>query len=263
MNNPIFEEVAQKVIQEFNFSRPSDFTDWNNLSENVDKKRMFQHAFTLLDEQGGSKSSLITVFDKLNIDISIAKGKGLRKHLYDLITEKTMATAVHMPRHVQIHEYEQVLVQEDVNYLESIDNSEYSKLNWFKQRCQAGRQNEKKTKEDTSRGGYFSWGPQSSRRDLEEHAIQFLSSNIKMPDICPVSKCKLDYGDSPVARGYDNSNQEHAKHRATLDRHDPTIGYTFENTFVVCEFANRNKGTMTIEDVERLLEYMYLREQQN
>jgi len=254
MNNTLYNEIVEKVKEEFDFTRPSDFTDWNHVTC-VDKVAMLQFAFKIIKQYGLKNTKLIAVFDKLNIDITQQGYKNkIRSNVYRHLT--TIARPVPIPAGVQIPDCEQI----ELNYLENIDGSEYAKLNWFRQACQAGRQNEKKTKEDKDRGGYFSWGPQASRRDLEKHAIQFLSSKIKMPEICPITKCKLDYGDTPVSRGYDSSNQEHTKHRATLDRHDPTIGYTFENTFVVSEFGNRNKGTMTIEDVERLLEYMYSRQ---
>lgn len=70
----------------------------------------------------------------------------------------------------------------------------------------------------------------------------------KIPDVCPITGIPLFQRNDGTKGPCDNS--------PTLDRVDPTKGYTIENTRVISHKANRWKSDMTIQDIEKLLIYM-------
>lgn len=70
----------------------------------------------------------------------------------------------------------------------------------------------------------------------------------QIPEICPIALIPIFHRDNGSRGPCDNS--------PSLDRIDPTKGYTPENTRVVSYKGNRWKSNMTIQDLERILEYM-------
>lgn len=69
-----------------------------------------------------------------------------------------------------------------------------------------------------------------------------------IPEYCPILGIKLEARNDGKAGPISSS--------PTLDRRDPSKGYTVENTFVISHAANRMKSDMTIEQLERILSYM-------
>jgi hypothetical protein len=247
MNNTLYNEIVELVQKEFDFTRPTDFTDWNDL-KGVDKFAMIRFACKSIKENNLATTKVIAVFDKLNIDIVDAKGR-LRKNIYHHLARfgnKTIARPVPMPGTVQIPKLDR--------YLNNVDNSQNAKVRWLQDKIAEGVTNSKKKKGDSGRGGAFSYGPQALRNELKERFIEFAANHL--PDYCPITKCKLDYGRFPKSRGYDDTSKEHQKHRASLDRHDPTIGYTFDNCRVLSKLGNTLKGNGTREEIKQLFEYM-------
>lgn len=73
---------------------------------------------------------------------------------------------------------------------------------------------------------------------------------IEQPEYCPVLGIKLNY-----AWG---GNQGHLRdpNKATLDKLVPELGYVPGNVFVISWRANRLKADMTIQELEKILNYM-------
>lgn len=69
-----------------------------------------------------------------------------------------------------------------------------------------------------------------------------------IPEYCPVLGIKLQ-ARNDGCQGPLNSSP-------TLDRRDPTKGYTLDNVCVISHAANRLKSDMTIEMLEKILVYM-------
>lgn len=70
----------------------------------------------------------------------------------------------------------------------------------------------------------------------------------KIPSHCPITGIPLFQRDDGGKGPCDNS--------PTIDRIDPTKGYTVENTCIISHRANRWKSNMTVENLESLLAYM-------
>ena len=70
-------------------------------------------------------------------------------------------------------------------------------------------------------------------------------SDVIIPDICPMLGIKLFTGNGVLG---DNS--------PTLDRIDSTLGYTKDNIQVISYRANRIKNDATVEELEKIVEYM-------
>lgn len=76
-----------------------------------------------------------------------------------------------------------------------------------------------------------------------EHTIEI--EDIVIPNLCPILQIPLF-----CSKGQPSPNSP------TLDRIDNTKGYIPGNISVISHRANSNKGSMSITDVERLLNYM-------
>ncbi len=234
-------EIAKEVSEKFNFTTPSDYTDWSDLKNN-DKIPMVQFAHALVLAKNLPVNKLVNVFDYLNVDINTTGYKcKIRGNVYKFLPKK------------RIIKNNKTKTTTD-RYLNNLDNSQEAKVLWLLDKIKEGEANSKKKKGDSGRGGAFSYGPQALRTELKERFIEFAANHL--PDYCPVTKCKLDYGRYPKSRGYDDTNKEHQKHRASLDRHDPTIGYTFDNCRVLSKLGNTLKGNGTMEEIKALYEYM-------
>lgn len=69
-----------------------------------------------------------------------------------------------------------------------------------------------------------------------------------IPEYCPILGIKLQARNDGT-KGPLNSSP-------TIDRRDPSKGYTLDNVCVISHAANRLKSDMTIEQLERILAYM-------
>ncbi len=69
--------------------------------------------------------------------------------------------------------------------------------------------------------------------------------NIHIPEYCPVMGIKIEPGGSGFS---DNS--------PSIDRKDPSKGYTPDNIHVICWRANKLKSDATIEEIRAVLKYM-------
>lgn len=76
-----------------------------------------------------------------------------------------------------------------------------------------------------------------------EFSIEF--EDLKVPETCPIMDIPLFF--SPGKRT-DNSY--------SLDRKDNSKGYTAENTRVISWLANGRKGDLSVEQIERLYQYV-------
>lgn len=80
------------------------------------------------------------------------------------------------------------------------------------------------------------------KRNIE---FQLSEKDIKIPQVCPVLGILLTIGSG---RQQDSS--------PSLDRINPSIGYLPDNIRVISWRANKLKGDSTIEEMEKILEYM-------
>ena len=71
---------------------------------------------------------------------------------------------------------------------------------------------------------------------------------LEQPEFCPVLGLKLNY------QWRELDTTDHTK--ASIDRLIPELGYIPGNTFVVSWRANRLKNNMTIDELEKILDYM-------
>ena len=85
----------------------------------------------------------------------------------------------------------------------------------------------------------------SSNKGIE---FSLTPSNIDWPQYCPVLGLRLDYFRS--GRGSQTENSP------SLDRVDPTKGYTPENTRVISSRANRIKNNGSAEEHRKIAAYM-------
>lgn len=86
-----------------------------------------------------------------------------------------------------------------------------------------------------------------SRRRAKEKGLEHTisPSDIEIPDLCPILQMPLNR----YRGGFDRSSY-------SLDRVDSSRGYVPGNVRVISWRANAVKSSLTIEEVERLLEYM-------
>lgn len=82
-----------------------------------------------------------------------------------------------------------------------------------------------------------------ARKSGIEHTIKV--SGILIPSYCPILLIPLICGEGKVI-----------PNSPTIDRIDNTKGYIPGNIRVISHRANSNKGSMSIEDIERLLKYI-------
>lgn len=89
-----------------------------------------------------------------------------------------------------------------------------------------------------------------AKRRSQDRDIEFsitLEDIPEIPEICPIALIPLFRRNDGTRGPCDNS--------PTLDRFDPTIGYTKDNIRIISHRGNRWKSEMTIGDVRRLLAY--------
>lgn len=68
------------------------------------------------------------------------------------------------------------------------------------------------------------------------------------PDKCACCHCNLDYS---LGRGVSNRDKS-----PSLDRVNNSLGYTLDNTAVICMRCNRHKSDSTIKELELIIQYM-------
>jgi len=73
----------------------------------------------------------------------------------------------------------------------------------------------------------------------------FSLEKIEIPEFCPVLGIPLGMGDGRVQDG-----------SSTIDRIDPTLGYTPENCRVISWRANKIKSDVTLEEMKKIRDYM-------
>jgi hypothetical protein len=90
----------------------------------------------------------------------------------------------------------------------------------------------------------------SAKRRAKKYGVPFalIPEDITIPKACPVLGTELKRG---VGGSTDNS--------PTLDRHIPSLGYVKGNIDIISSLANRIKTDATLEQVEKVLNWMKLR----
>jgi len=81
------------------------------------------------------------------------------------------------------------------------------------------------------------------KRDIE---FSVSVSDLKVPDICPIMGIPIIQSEG---RRTDNSS--------SVDRVDNNKGYTPDNTRIISWLANGRKGDLTIEQIDRLHDYVH------
>lgn len=85
-----------------------------------------------------------------------------------------------------------------------------------------------------------------ARRDKVEFSLT--KEDIVIPELCPILQ-------TPLVINKPGTGKCHT-FTPSVDRVDSSKGYTPDNIRIISLKANRMKGDMSIEDVERLLKYM-------
>lgn len=76
--------------------------------------------------------------------------------------------------------------------------------------------------------------------------FDLLVDDISWPSVCPVLGISLTY----------NGQDGHKDSRASLDRRNPSLGYTKDNVRIISMRANRIKSDATAEELRKILDYM-------
>ena|SRR5215469_4183543 len=95
-----------------------------------------------------------------------------------------------------------------------------------------------------NRAEYFMHARAKHRAKQKGLPFTIKISDISIPEFCPVLGI-------PLKRGKKNSNSS-----PSLDRNIPFLGYTPENMTVISYRANVLKRDATVEEMERVLDYM-------
>lgn len=253
MNSDLtYAQIADDLQSRYSLTPYEETVKWGKFCH-PSRNEMTIYATEQLLNRGYPKSHLIHVFTQFNVNLESNSVEGKLCSQVSTFVAHNVTVKRSTKNNTNSKVYKTPKVSK-VNYLDNLDNSEYAKAKWLEHKIKEGETNSKKNKGESGRGGAFSYGPQALRTELKERFIEFASKHL--PDYCPITGCKLDYGMYPKSRGYDDTNKEHQKHRASLDRHDPTIGYTFDNSRVLSKLGNTLKGNATKEDIENVYRYM-------
>jgi hypothetical protein len=92
------------------------------------------------------------------------------------------------------------------------------------------------------------------RQVAEKEGIPFTITfdELLKPEFCPVLGVKLNYGCSTGKDG----KQTRDPNKASIDKVVPELGYVPGNVFVISWKANKLKSDMTVEQLEKILDYM-------
>lgn len=95
---------------------------------------------------------------------------------------------------------------------------------------------------------------QSRRQKAVSLSIPFTIDfdDLEKPEFCPVLGVKLNYGCSTGLDG----KQRRDPNKASIDKLIPEMGYVPGNVFVISWKANKLKSNMSIEELEKILDYM-------
>lgn len=74
--------------------------------------------------------------------------------------------------------------------------------------------------------------------------------NIEMPTHCPITGVELLYAGTGKTKGYGAEDNA-----ASIDKIDPTKGYTPENSVIISWKINRAKAYLSIEDIENMAKF--------
>jgi hypothetical protein len=228
------QEIADSVKSKFTYDFNAKVR-WANLKQK-DKVDMAEFAEDLLIVKGYKTNHLVKVFDLLNIDVR----EGERENTLNTSLEKILryrkrnkTRNISTTRRVR----KQNVVTQD--FLSKLMNSEQDKINWIKSSLTGP-----KDPKHRRRGGKFAG---TDRRGIHKYMLLQRCGNN-----CAYCNSELDYGSKPKERGFDPSNKEHTKHRPSLDRINPEIGYTDENVQVICMHCNTLKGNATAQEIMQL-----------
>lgn len=75
---------------------------------------------------------------------------------------------------------------------------------------------------------------------------------LEKPELCPILGIKLNYGCSSGRDG----KQVRDPNKASIDKLIPELGYVPGNVYVISWRANKLKSNMSINDLEKILDYM-------
>jgi hypothetical protein len=75
---------------------------------------------------------------------------------------------------------------------------------------------------------------------------------IEKPEFCPVLGLRLNYGCSETVNG----KQTRDPNKASIDKLIPELGYVPGNVFIISWKANNLKSNATLEELEKILDYM-------
>lgn len=92
------------------------------------------------------------------------------------------------------------------------------------------------------------------RQSAIKHGIPFSITfeELYKPEHCPILGVKLNYGCSD----FSNGKQSRDPCKASIDKLDPELGYVRGNVFIISWRANTLKSNMTIDELEKILDYM-------
>lgn len=76
--------------------------------------------------------------------------------------------------------------------------------------------------------------------------------DLDQPTFCPILGVRLNYGCSTGQDG----NQSRDPNKASIDKLDPLLGYIPGNVYVISRRANKLKSDMSVEELEKILDYM-------
>ena len=232
----ICQEIADSVRSKFEY----DFSTkvrWAQIKSKT-KLDMAEFAEELLVSSGCKINDLVKVFDFLNIDAREGNSdntlsSSLRKSLRRRKTKVSSNTKSSTNK----------LTSNSLNQVKDfgvvIMNSDKDKMGWIKSKLTGPTNPEKKR-----RGGAFSC---DDKRGINKYMLFQ-----RCYDNCPYCNSELDYGAKCKLRGYDASIKQHTKHRPSLDRIDPTIGYIDSNIQVICGHCNTIKGNSTPEEIMKI-----------
>lgn len=120
--------------------------------------------------------------------------------------------------------------------------------------AQVARARRKRTSTENTRRwrsenpGRYLWLQARYRAKKRNVYFEITPKDVVVPDYCPVMGIRMVMGNGKKSGPTPNS--------PTLDRIDPSKGYTPENVWVISWRANILKGDATIEELEALLVHM-------
>jgi hypothetical protein len=231
----ICQEIANEVRTKFNVDF-STKVKWSEL--NLDSKvDMAEFAESLLINKGYKTNQLVKVLQELNIDAC----EGNRPNTLNTSLAKSLRKRKNgiLPRKKRVRK--QIVKSND--FLSNLLNSDDDKMSWIKSSLTGP-----KDPKHRRRGGKFAG---TDRRGINKFMLfQRCYNN------CPYCQSELDYGANPMSRGFDSRDKTHTKHRASLDRIDPEVGYSDTNIQVICMHCNTLKGNATVDEILQLARAM-------